>query len=495
MTPKAARSTLLAVVLAVEVFALVLGLLAGFAFGFEEAVLGIAGACTLMVLSLPVHLRKNYDILEPLSLVIFITMIGVTLKIPYATFGDTPFIREFVLLGRQPAFLLHAALVVLVGSTFLTMGYISPRRRIDISRLPILKQTNWSRKRLALVLALCGAISIGSIFLYAQAMGIHFDDLSSISAKRFYYIESAVTGYGSLGYTRWGASLAELAFYVLLAWQCSRRSARAWSLSGVSLIVLALLAMTLPVLSNTRQSAVLPLFSAFVIAYYLKGIVRVRTVFATFGSGLIVVMLLTAFRVQKVDEVTRFLRLEAVVETILGSRHFAAIDRTAHILDGVPERLDYRHGTTLFNWALMPVPRSMWPAKPFLGIGKEIARDIFRYESRAGVPPGIICELVINFGLLGVPFGMFVVGYFLRSLYLSFRPHRGNRNAIILYAAVLYSATFTLLNNEVSQAAVGVFLRALPLIAILSFLGVRRREVPAQAQSIDDFRIVNESAR
>jgi hypothetical protein len=161
-----------------------------------------------------------------------------------------------------------------------------------------------------------------------------------------------------------------------------------------------------------------------------------------------------------------------VLETTVGGRHFLDLAKTAHIIEGVPKKVDYQYGRTFFTWAAMPIPRTLWKEKPTLGSGPMLGRPIFGVEY-AGVPPGIIAELYMNFGILGIPIGMFLVGVLLKFIYSNFRPLLRNRNAILLYSVVIVPCSFTLLTTDFSKALVQVLREGITIMIALHFIGKR----------------------
>ncbi|HOI94190.1 MAG TPA: hypothetical protein PK250_05725 [Syntrophobacter fumaroxidans] len=130
-----------------------------------------------------------------------------------------------------------------------------------------------------------------------------------------------------------------------------------------------------------------------------------------------------------VDDISSYFMGEKILDTMAGSMSFFAISKTSHILDAMPGKFDYQHGVTLLTWLFAPIPRTMWMEKPPVFIGAVMGQKVFETMEPGGegaaIPPMIVAELFLNFGPLGVPVGMFILGYCLRLLYRSFRPLPG----------------------------------------------------------------------
>jgi hypothetical protein len=72
----------------------------------------------------------------------------------------------------------------------------------------------------------------------------------------------------------------------------------------------------------------------------------------------------------------------------------------------------FAHGSTLWDAAIAMVPRAFWPDKPvFAGSGDLVSNFTgFRYAEGTSIGIGSLMETYVNFGVLGVLGGFFVVG-------------------------------------------------------------------------------------
>ena len=75
--------------------------------------------------------------------------------------------------------------------------------------------------------------------------------------------------------------------------------------------------------------------------------------------------------------------------------------------NGVP----FRHGDTLGSLLTAFIPRLIWPSKPGVQVGLLVAKEFFPGESaEVNLSPSHLGELYWNFGLLGVLFGLPLIG-------------------------------------------------------------------------------------
>lgn len=460
---------------------LVLGLIALETRGLGEGLLVLMGSATLGVLLVPVVLRKHYDLLEPITIIILMVMIGTTIKILYVVFWSSDHISSFILLGRSPLFILETSLWMFIGISCIVGGYMMHLPAADLSSFRILRPFAWRPKRIVVVGAISISIALYSIYSYVTIVGVNFGSADEISSKRFYEVEGSATGYGSLTYLVWGGKMVEYSLYVIMAWYFVTKKKS--YIVVLLMIVMLIISLMLPIVISSRQSAIIPFVVPLIILYYLGKSFNAKYVIVNAFAGLFLLMSLTALRQDSSDSLVEYFRLDSIVEETVGGRHYNDIVKTAHVMEGVPRQIDYLYGRTFIDWVLIVVPRTLWPQKPFSGQGKLVGDKIFGYgDSRTGVPPGLFAEIVMNFGKLAVPFGAFIYGIFLRFLYISFKPYRENPFAVVVYAVSIYPLTFTMLNNQMGQAITHVILNVIPIYLMFSLttVGISRRPVSSR---------------
>jgi hypothetical protein len=110
--------------------------------------------------------------------------------------------------------------------------------------------------------------------------------------------------------------------------------------------------------------------------------------------------------------------------------------------------LDRQHGATLWPGFLWFIPRSVWPAKPTLSIGRWYAATVLGWGpgmSEAAVTvPG---DLYLNFGIGGVFVGMLAYGLVLRQLYDRFVVNGRTVIGLCLFVPIFMTFALTLERN------------------------------------------------
>ncbi|MFX0204329.1 MAG: O-antigen polymerase [Candidatus Hodarchaeota archaeon] len=115
------------------------------------------------------------------------------------------------------------------------------------------------------------------------------------------------------------------------------------------------------------------------------------------------------------------------------------------------------------------VPRAIWPNKPAIGnFGLYFSQIYLDSRYRTWTGPSIFGDLYRNFGILGIPLGMFVLGIFLRIIYERLIV-MGNGNAL---AVLVYYFLLIGVNYEGTYHFLGGWLRTififLPLLWIVT---------------------------
>ena len=469
-----ARRALIGGGLAVVAVALLLGGAALVLRGsVDYALLSVAGAaCLLVLLAIPA-LKPDYDIVEPISFVLLAVVVGVTLKPAYILFGPEAN-ADYLLLNRQePAFLVTAIVFVLVGLTTLCAGYLLPVPALRLDRTRLFGWPAWSRRKILLVSLIGIGIAVGAMYLYVARLGVT-GILQDFSRKRFLTVEGAEYGRSALGYYRWAASITAPIFLFVFAWVLGKRG----KLSVVEVAVLGallMLAVVFPFFNSSRTKVLIVLIEALVVWKCVRG--RIPT-WATYGIGvgmlaLLVLLSLVRSRSADLSAFDSQTGVQTLLESTVGGRHFLDLTKTAHIIEGVPEKVDYMYGESYVSWAFMPIPRTVWLNKPPLGAGPVIGHEIFDLRS-AGVPPGMIAEAYLNFGLLGILFVPFLIGVGMRWCYESFRPVLSNPAGATAYATAVIPIGLTTVTSGFSQMVIVLLISVAPVLVIAAVVRAKR---------------------
>jgi len=446
--------------------------------GLERTLLWIVGVAALLILTLPFLLRREFDMFEPISFVMLIVLFGITLRAIYIAVYDNDTINNELLLGRDRGFLLAGGIIILLSLLALISGYMVRTPKLNIHRFRLFRKNRWRSTRLFFVVFFFTAIGAIAMISFIRKVGIASFALSSISSKHFYVVEGAEYQYSSLGYYRWAASLTVPAFYLYLSWFAA--SCKRWfSVWGTGVVFLGLLAAVFPFINSSRSGVITILIFAMVLWHFLHRKIRIRTVVWAFGFIVAIFMIMITLRAGKiinVGDIASQITAEAILDRLVGNRNLFGIDKTGHIINAVPKKLPYQFGRSFLSILFAPIPRTLWSSKPPVLLGATIGQVVYETKDEAGrgagIPPGFVPELYLNFGIPGVIIGMFMLGIWLKFLYKSFRPYlEHNRNAAIIYITLIYGSSFRILGGDFTGALIFVLQLVVPLAVALGFIG------------------------
>lgn len=101
------------------------------------------------------------------------------------------------------------------------------------------------------------------------------------------------------------------------------------------------------------------------------------------------------------------------VSSVLAS--FSYFNRLLLTVETIPDREPFLQGRTFAAAFLFPVPRALWPQKPY-GFGTVVAAWYGFEPGTVGIPATLIGELYANFQCMGVFLGMLLLGWLLKHL-------------------------------------------------------------------------------
>ena len=441
-------------------------------------------AVAFIVTAVPFSIAALEDpnrLLHPLSVFGFTLLLGFACQTVYLTHGE-PALLSDLLSGLSTDVLTPGILVVSVAVAALAIGYAAgrttqvPKPGRLLQRAVALGFAGPSpRRTMWVVLALC-AIAIVAFVLYAPKVGINTPaDLFS-SRKRYGEVEGGETVFG---YYRLGMSLAGVAF--ILGVFTMARTRVGWSSElGAAVIVALVLTASYAIITSSRTELFATLTVAAFIAIAIRGreprpgtiatVVVVALLGVTFLGGL------RAVNQGQADTLSSATKTGALVEEAIAGRAWADIGPLSVLVDRVPEAYPYQYGKTVVSILWAPVPKSVWPEKPPVRLGPVISPAVFGFDvdRRTGDPPGLVGELWLNGGVIGVIIGMVAFGALLRRVERWHRlaPETGGLTAIP-YGVLVVALCLKLPVSDITGVAISI-LEDLPLLALLVWI-VRER--------------------
>jgi len=167
-------------------------------------------------------------------------------------------------------------------------------------------------------------------------------------------------------------------------------------------------------------------------------------------------------------------KLLGVIDRFLQGGYFIDVFKASHLVRNVPKKIGYLHGQSIYGWVFAPVPPSLWVDKPlYLRVPPILSTIIFN-EPTNNIPPGIIAEMYINFGLAGLFLGMGFIGLFLRYIHDFFQRYDNSVFAKFIYSIIIVRMTLILFNSSFGTAILKTCFDLLPLILLLWYVLEKR---------------------
>lgn len=138
------------------------------------------------------------------------------------------------------------------------------------------------------------------------------------------------------------------------------------------------------------------------------------------------------------------------------------------LVDQMPNALDYQFGKTFASLLTLPIPSSIYPDKPLTAPGVfTLALWPHRWiDEGTTLPPGIVGELYMNFGVIGVAAGAFLAGSLFERTYLRLASVNAAKPASLAIYAILIASVTHYVRGEFVSPTLLVLSMTLPILFI-----------------------------
>lgn len=420
-----------------------------------------------LLLFFPVMSRRKIGAFDPLGLFVLYVVLGTIGNAYVIAFSDSR--RRGHLVNGEPIELfIWGGLWLALALMCVGLGYVLCQNRLRVERiLPNDRKFTSGGLHLAALIALVLAL-IATVIFIQQTGGI--SGLANLSRKRAIEVVSGDdVVFASGGYTRLVAALPLIFISIMLThYLKAEKKLRPWQFAFLFVILMG--GLIFPFLSSSRAS-ILYSFIGLIFVYGVYRRISVGLVVTSLVIGLSVFSVMTALRLYANLSIggveAAQLEVPNPIVALAESGNGMSLSGTTHILDGVPERMDYKYGTTFVSWVVAPIPRTIWPGKPQISLGKEVKSVIMGQPAvKAGRPASFIAEGFINFGWIGFFAVAGLFGYMLRLTTNTFEPvMKDNVFTATIYFA-LYLNVPALANGTISQGMVRTLSDILPIYFI-----------------------------
>lgn len=443
--------------------------------GFEHIALPLL---SFGVLAVPVF-SPRYRLLSTWTFVLLVGFIGLVIRPVAITlrWPDEDIVERLFLLGRSPEFFIDSHMLFFYSSALLVVGYLlSVRSKVGVTahdvgahNPPIIVSEQRWRSFLGFVFV-TGAVSF---IWYAQATGGL--DLQNFSRKRTLVSNSLELDEEFRGFQVIATinRFAFVGFFVALDHMMSRSR----KLSPAQIALLGTL-LANAVLLGIYRSERLPVLVSIVLSVVAISAYGRRLNVTRLVRGALVTLLvfqiLTAARTDGAAVQSSGV-VAATLETLVENRNMIDPSKTAHIVDGVPDKLDFENGSTITSFVVAPIPRSVWPTKPIITPGPTLGRTIFG-TAISGVPPGLFAELYWNFGILGIGLGVPIAGTVLGRIDSRVRHSTSSRGRTrVIQVVVLTQIGPNIMGISIGQAILSAVITSSLVFVLFALFGTRHQ--------------------
>lgn len=288
-------------------------------------------------------------------------------------------------------------------------------------------------------------------FLISNPELIYLGGKNSISS-------TDIESYSGSGFTRLLINLANIVVFLMIHnIVVGVRVKRSKNIAIVS----ALIYLVYAVLSDQRALILFCVLSWGLFSFFC-GVRLSRKKLIVFTMAPILLLVFTTFRRVSLDAASNLDNFFAVLANFAG-QNFIDITKTISIFDS---QYELRYGSTFLDSFLILIPRSLFPEKQTVNIDTLIASEVFGNDiiGAGALPPGLIGEMMFNFGLIGIPLGI-VLGGFLIWL-IDFYRYRGHSFYLIFYIMSLYMVGVGILGSSLQSTFIGFLMAGLPLFVL-----------------------------
>lgn len=430
-----------------------------------ESYLGFLAIASILPVWALLVFRGHGNPFEPLNLLLLLFVWGVIWKVTYLVHNPVALNRS--LNGKPADILIDGFWLIVAAVAAFAIGYsIVARGKPPVDQAPA---AEWRLNLTAVLCLLMLAISLIAAALCVASIGIE-NIVSGFSQRRFDPASpSAHLGTALYAYYKI-ALLARIPFYVALVYLLSGNKWRRPMFVAIAALSF-LIAVSIPVMFNTRANAMLIVVDMVAIAFLSSAKLKLRYILPVCGIAGAAFLYMTMARAKHI--------FTNIFDSVMGQPYFLELTKTSHILHWFTDFPLRLHGETLIGWLFIPVPQSWFDGdKPFfLQMGKLIGSNVYGYNG-TGVPAGFIGELFINFGWTGVIVGMFVAGLVMAGVWNIHQ--RQPRNVFISTAVAMIVVRFGvfLFNNDLGTFVLKNAMETLPTLIVLAVAAYPIRRLP-----------------
>lgn len=439
--------------------------------GWLAGLLTLLSSLVIPILLSPILLDRHINIYQPITLVMLSAFFGCAGRAYYIVIAENQ--MPDLLFGQGFEYFIYPTILLLLAITAYTLSYSLPLRiKSNPFKSLSVFQRSWSYGRFLFLLFMLTGVGLFGFKLFISNLTIEDIDVSNFSKKRFVTIDGKRA---ALGYYRLMISFIEVGYYFMLVGLYKFRRSML-SIYGLLLLLLFFLAISFPVFTNTRIDLVILFFNSLLVISTF-GKIRLTWLMIAGIIGFVLLVFLGQSRESGGKNETLGAYFEdaefaSSFTSFFNNKNFLGVTKNAHIMEAIPDKLDFQYGKTYYSWILAPIPRTLWPEKPVIHSGPILTEKVYNRDQlkTGGTPPGGFTEMYWNFGVLGLAIGSFFYGFLSKAIYVCYRSVRRDHSTLILYLPILYTISLLYVSTGFSYFIILLLQKIIIAFIALAFI-------------------------
>lgn len=445
--------------------------------GYLSSLYLLTSITLLTILSYPIYKSNFVNYFSIIPYLFYFVFLNVFLRNVYLIF-DLPtkeYINDVFLLNHSKYFLFKYQLITLFCFIFFILGYDLIPEVISKNNNKSVDLSKWNFKKVQIICLLYLLVSLISliIFINSSSKSIFLITAENISGYRG--ISDDLTEYNANGFLRILIQFSVIVLYV--SFTIYKLSKKRNVFNAIVLIISILISSFFYFYTQSRSGLLLIFINCYIISFYIGIIKKVnfKTIFILFTFVLLIFGFMTSLRSGNGYDLDENLKNSyfRIFDPIIANNGGIDVSKTAHIIEYVDSKSDFKYGKT-YLWILESlVPRYFWSDKP-VNIDTEVGMKIYGSTTygTGAVPPGLIAESYWNFGFIGLFIIPFLVGILLKFISNYFNKNIKDINNLLVYVTCFMPIGLSLFGSSINSTFVGILYILLPFLLFFKFVSI-----------------------
>lgn len=383
----------------------------------------------------------------------------------------------------------QALFYLTLGLIFLILGYFSVLPKLFARRVPNILRKEWNFRIVPWVFGVCFVIGASVKILRIFSGAYHHIIRTPLLTKSIWY--------GVVGYMDWFAYFAlvvAFAAYFYLKRNNDERY-RLWRFAAWGAFILEM-AYAFPMCG--KFEVVMPIVLFLIVRFYLSDIVWWNILLVGFGISIILFPFGNLCKNPQILKTYPYpikqpLAIEQQDKTIANITLFVfdsfivRMDQSIIFQKILESDMPFLYGKSLLNFFIAFPPRLLWQDKPTVhSDGNSFGHSmgvLSPHDKLTSVGPTIVGDWYMNFGVAGIIFGMFLMGFLWRIFYEYLIKGTGKSLSGILIYSIVFVQVVKGVENEIAPPYAGL-LKFLIIMLIIHFFLTRKSKKEPELSNI-----------